>query len=203
MKYLVVIPDGVADRPTAQLDGRTVLQVAAVPNMDRVAREGMVGVAQTIPEGLSPGSDVASMAILGYDPRRYYSGRGPLEAAGRGVGLEAEDVVYRCNLISTDGERLLDYAAGHIDNRSAETLIAVVNERLGSRRRRFIAGVSYRHLLVWRSGPLDVQCTPPHDVVGEPLEKHMPVGEREGELRQMMWDSFEILDRHPINIARR
>lgn len=203
MKYLLVVPDGLADRPSPQLDGRTVLQVAEAPNMHRLAQHGRVGVARTIPEGMSPGSDVAMMSILGHDPRRYYTGRGPLEAAGRGVGLEEDDVVYRCNLIATDGERLLDYAAGHIGSEEAAALMELVNEKLGSSRRRFIPGVSYRHLLVWSNGPVEVRCTPPHDVVGEALEEQMPEGEREGELRQMLWDSYELLDRHPINLRRK
>lgn len=202
MKYIIVIGDGMADRPVKEAGGSTPLQVAQTPNMNRLAERGIVGLVRTIPEGMEPGSDVAILSILGYDPLICYTGRAPLEAAARGISLEREDVAYRVNLISTDGEKILDYAAGHISSPEARELIEYLDERLGDRFKKFIPGVSYRHLLIWRNGPVDVKCVPPHDIVGQPLEENLPQGEREHELTEMIWASFEILKDHEINLRR-
>ena len=202
MKYIVVIGDGMADRPVEGAGGSTPLRAARTPNMDRLAERGVVGLVKTIPEGMDPGSDVAILSILGYDPLIYYTGRAPLEAAARGISLDQDEVAFRINLISTDGERILDYAAGHIPSPEARELIEYLDERLGDRFKKFVPGISYRHLLIWRGGPVDVKCTPPHDIVGAPLEENMPKGEREQELTEMIWASFEILKDHEINLKR-
>jgi 2,3-bisphosphoglycerate-independent phosphoglycerate mutase len=203
MKYVVLIPDGATDHPLDELDGQTPLQVAKTPNLDALASKGIVGVAHTIPEGMPPGSDVGNLSVFGYDPRQYYTGRGPIEAASMGVPLNPRDVVYRCNLVSTDGEVLLDYSAGHISSEEGRVLIEHLAEEMGSRRFSFYPGVSYRHLLVWRDGTPEQRCVPPHDIVGKPFEPHLPEGDGEEVLRSLIWDSLEILDEHDINKRRR
>ena len=202
MKYVLVVPDGAADEPMAELDGRTPLDVAKTPYLDALARAGTVGRVRTIPEGMPPGSDVAALAIMGYDPARSYTGRAPLEAASLEIDLGPRDVAYRCNLITTDGERLLDYSAGEIPSDEAAELLGVIQQRLGTAHLRFYPGVSYRHLLVWQGGTIEVATTPPHDVMGQPLVKNFPRGEAEDFLIQLMWDAHEILERHPINRRR-
>lgn len=203
MKYVVLIPDGATDHPLEELDDQTPLQAAKTPNLDALASKGVVGVAHTIPEGMPPGSDVGNLSVFGYDPRRHYTGRGPIEAASMGVPLNPRDVVYRCNLVSTDGEVLLDYSAGHIGSEDGRVLIEHLAEEIGSRRFNFYPGVSYRHLMVWRDGTPDQRCVPPHDVVGKPFEPHLPEGDGEEVLRSLIWDSLEILDEHDINKRRR
>jgi 2,3-bisphosphoglycerate-independent phosphoglycerate mutase len=203
MKYVVLIPDGATDHPLDELDGQTPLQAARTPNLDALASKGIVGVAHTIPEGMPPGSDVGNLSVFGYDPRQYYTGRGPIEAASMGVPLNPRDVVYRCNLVSTDGEVLLDYSAGHISSEEGRVLIEHLAEEMGSRRFSFYPGVSYRHLLVWRDGTPEQRCVPPHDIVGKPFEPHLPEGDGEEVLRSLIWDSLEILDEHDINKRRR
>ena len=202
MKYLLIVPDGMADDPIPELDGRTPLQVAKTPNLDTVARAGVVGRVQTIPPGMPPGSDVAALSIMGYDPAKYYTGRAPLEAAAQGIDLGPRDVAYRCNLITTDGELIVDYSAGEITSEEAAELMAVIEERLHTAQIHFYPGVSYRNLMIWRDGAADVKTTPPHDVMGQPLAAHLPVGDAEEFLRQMIWDSYEILRDHPLNRRR-
>jgi len=202
-KYILLIPDGMADRPLDELDGKTPMQVARKSNMDYLAANGRVGAVKTIPPGMDPGSDVAAMSLLGYDPREFYTGRGPIEAASMELSVEARDVVYRCNLVSSDGETMIDYSAGHVTTEEARELIALVNEKLGTRKIAFYPGVSYRHLMVWRESSPDVKTTPPHDIVGRPIEEYLPQGDGEAALRSLMFDSLELLDNHPINRRRR
>lgn len=202
MKYVVVVPDGMADRPLPELDGKTPMQAAHKPNMDALARHGKVGRVQTIPEGMPPGSDVANMALMGYDPRIAYTGRGPLEAASMGVDLDSRDVAFRCNLVYTDGTTMIDYSSGHITTEEARILMQFVNEKLGNSVINFFPGISYRHLLVWRNGSDQIECTPPHDITGKPIESHLPVGDNDTKIRQMMFDSMEILSKHEINKRR-
>ncbi len=203
MKFAIVVPDGMADWPLDELDGRTPLEAAGTPNMDALARRGTVGLVRTIPEGMIPGSDVANLSILGYDPLRYYTARGPLEALAMDLPLENGVVAFRCNLITTDGERLIDYSAGHVGSGEARVLINLLDEKLGTPRTRFFPGVSYRHILLWEGGPVDAATTPPHDIVGKPWEEYMPRGDGENALRQLIYDSLEILDDHDINRRRR
>jgi 2,3-bisphosphoglycerate-independent phosphoglycerate mutase len=203
MKYIIIVPDGMSDYPLDDLDGQTPLQAADTPQMDALAQAGTVGMVTTIPEGMDPGSDVANLSILGYDPARYYTGRGPLEAAAMDIGMDARDVAFRCNLIASDGQTLVDFAAGHIPTDDARQLIELIDSKLGGRSRKFFCGVSYRHLLMWADGPMDLQTTPPHDAVGSRLEDVFPTGERDEFIRQMIWDSMDILDGHEINARRR
>jgi len=203
-KYLVIIPDGAADLPLEELGGRTPLEVANTPNLEAIAREGQVGLAHTIPaEAENPGSDIALLSILGYDPVKYYTGRAPLEAASLGVALEEKDVAFRCNLVTSDGERLLNYSAGDISTEEARPLIELINKRLGTSKRQFFPGISYRHLMTWREGPVEVKTTPPHDIQGERLEPYLPQGDGEEVLRTLIYDSLEVLQGHEINRRRR
>lgn len=203
MKYVLIVPDGMADNPVAELDGRTPLMVARTPNMDALARMGMVGRVRTIPVGMAPpGSDIAGLSIMGYDPARYYTGRAPLEAANQGIDLGPRDVAFRCNLVTTDGERMIDYSAGEITSEEGAELMRVIAERLGTTHIRFYPGVSYRNLMVWQGGSVDVGTTPPHDILGKPIMEYLPQGDGEDLLRRMMWDSYEILSAHDINRRR-
>jgi len=203
-KFAVIIPDGAADEPLDELGGRTPLQAAEIPHLDRLARGGRAGLVRTIPEDAAqPGSDIAALSILGYDPIRYYTGRAPLEAASLGVRLDAGDVAFRCNLVTVEGDTLADYSAGEISTDEARVLIQLVNEKLGGSRIHFFPGVSYRHLMVWRDASDEVRTVPPHDFMDQPIEPNLPQGEGEKRLRQLTWDSREILEEHEINRRRR
>ncbi len=203
VKYILLIPDGMADRPIPELDGKTPMEVARKPNMDWLAARGQVGVVNTIPEGMEPGSDVAAMSLLGYDPRKFYTGRGPIEAASMEIPLDKKDVAFRCNLVSSDGTIMIDYSGGHVSTEEARELMTYVNEKLGTRRIQFYPGVSYRHIMVWRDGSADVKTEPPHNIIGKPIEDYFPLGDGEDILRGLIFDSLEILDDHPINRRRR
>ncbi len=174
MKYLVIIGDGMGDRPRPELGGQTVLQAAATPHMDRLASEGRLGLTQTIPEGKEPGSDTANMSLMGFDPALYHTGRSPIEAAAMGVELAPDEVAFRCNLVTLDHSGpavvMADYSAGHITTEPAGQIIAALQERLGTAELRFHPGVSYRHLLVWKNGPLGAETVPPHDRTTQPVD---------------------------------
>lgn len=202
MKYVLIVPDGMADQPMAELDGRTPLAVAKTPHLDGLARAGVVGRVATIPPGMPPGSDVAALCIMGYDPSKVYTGRAPLEAAAQGHDLGPRDVAYRCNLITTDGDHIVDYSAGEITSEEGAVLMAVIEERLHTPQMHFFPGVSYRNLMIWQGGTVDVDTTPPHNVMGQPVAANLPRGDAEELLRQMIWDSYEILRTHPINRRR-
>ena len=202
MKYLLIVPDGMADEANAELDGRTPMMVAHTPNIDAIVREGMVGRVRTIPEGMPPGSDVAGLSIMGYDPARYYTGRAPLEAASQGIDLGPRDIAYRCNLVTVEDEHLVDYSAGEITTEESTVLMQEIEQRLGTPHVRFYPGISYRNLMVWRDGSVDVGTTPPHDIMGKPIHPYLPQGDGEEFLRQLMWDSYDILSTHAINRRR-
>ncbi len=206
MKYVIMIGDGMADRPLEELGGRTPLEVAATPNMDFVAREGALGLVRTVPPGLPCGSDVANMSIMGYDPASHYTGRSPLEAASIGVQIEANEVAFRCNLVTLDllegGAVMGDYSAGHIGTEDAKTLITILDWKLGSEEISFHPGFQYRHLMVWRGGEDGMETTPPHDITGSPIGQHLPKGPGADRLLGLMEASREILGYHPINISR-
>ncbi|HEY3329496.1 MAG TPA: cofactor-independent phosphoglycerate mutase [Capsulimonadaceae bacterium] len=203
MKYITLVPDGMADLPLDELDGKTPWQAARTPNFDRLATDGLVGAVLTVPDGMYPGSDACNMTILGYDPKRYYTGRGPIEAVAMGVPLDAKDAAYRCSLVTTDGEKMIDYSSGHIPTEDSKVLIELVNAKLGSSRVKFYPGVSYRHIMAWRDGAVDVRTVPPHDITDQPLEPNLPQGDQDSFLRQLQFDSLELLDNHPINRKRR
>lgn len=199
MKYVLVVPDGAADWPVPELDGKTPLEAAKTPTLDRLASEGRVGTAAVIPEGMEPGSDVGNMALLGYDPQKYYTGRGPLEAVAMGLPLGSRDVAFRCNLVSTDGEKMLDHSGGNLSTEDARVLFELVERKLGGHGIRFFPGVAYRGMMIWEEGPLGARCKAPHNILDQPLEENMPVDEGEKRLRQLIWDSLDLLDNHELN----
>lgn len=203
MKYVVLLGDGMADYPLDELGGLTPLQAARIPNMDLMAKQGKCGLAQTVPADMPPGSDVANLSILGYDPAKYYSGRGPLEAASMGVDLTADDIAFRCNLITEKDGFIADYSAGHITTEEAGDLIRTVDNHLGGKSARFYAGISYRHLLVLPGGRgRYASCTPPHDQVGSRVADFLPHGQDAEFLNQLIMDSKPLLEAHEINRRR-
>lgn len=203
MKYAVIVPDGMADRPLERLDGRTPLAAAPTPHLDRVARLGQLGLVCHTPRSLPPGSDVALLSVLGYDPTQCYTGRAPLEAASMGIDLGPDDVAFRCNLVTADGEVLADHSAGHISDVEAAALVELLNERLATDVLRFHPGVGYRHILVHHGlGPKDAVCTPPHDVLDQPIARHLPRGRGAEPLAELMQRSRDILAGTDINEVR-
>ncbi len=210
MKYIILVGDGMADRPLKKLGYKTCLQKAHTPNMDRIAAEGETGRSRTVPQGLAPGSDVANLSIFGYNPARYYSGRAPIEAAYRGIKLEPGDVAFRCNLVTLkfsnskrrDMALMQDYSAGHISTEEAGILIRHINDKLGDDKVSFYPGMSYRHLMVWKNGKNRIQCTPPHDITGKKIANYLPGGEGGEVIRKLMEKSTEILLSHPVNRKR-
>jgi 2,3-bisphosphoglycerate-independent phosphoglycerate mutase len=210
MKYIILIGDGMADRPMKELGGKTCLQKARTHNMDKLASEGEAGKVSTIPKGFEPGSDVANLSILGYNPSKYYSGRAPVEAEYRGIKLGPADVAFRCNLVTLKfpdtGKRetavMQDYSAGHVTTREAGVLIRDINKKLGDKNINFYPGVSYRHLMVWRGGKEKIKCTPPHDITGKKIGGHLPKGNGAELLRVLMEQSTEILLSNAVNKNR-
>ncbi|OQB11232.1 MAG: cofactor-independent phosphoglycerate mutase [Candidatus Omnitrophica bacterium ADurb.Bin205] len=206
MKYIVLVCDGMADYPVKELAGRTPIEAARTPNMDFIAKHGRIGRVRTVPAGFTPGSDIAQVSIFGYDPKKYYTGRGPLEAANLGVELEEDDVAFRCNLITASGDILRDYSAGHISSREAEIIIKFIDQSLGTNRIKFYPGISYRHLMVVKRGAEDhlekISCKPPHDISGKSISKHFPKGEGSDILIHLMNESRRLLDKHEINLVR-
>ncbi len=201
MKYILIVGDGMADYPIDELGGKTPLQAANIPNMDRLAREGIIGTAETIPDGMLPGSDVANLAVMGYDPQRYYPGRAPLEAASMGISLEPDETAFRCNLVTVENGLMIDYSGGHISTSEAQELIKAVDDSLGNEKVKFYPGVSYRHLMVLRDDILPT-CTPPHDISGKAIEPFLPQGSGAEMLRELMSASCPILEAHEINHQR-
>ncbi|MDO8886099.1 cofactor-independent phosphoglycerate mutase [Candidatus Oleimmundimicrobium sp.] len=203
MKYVFLVPDGAADYPLEKLDGKTPLQVAKKPNMDFIAKNGITGMVKTVPDGMKPGSDVANLSLLGYDPKKYYTGRGPLEAANMEIYLEQDEVAFRCNLITASDDILVDYGAGHISSEEARILIQALNEGLGNKGLSFYPGISYRHLMVTKGDYSRTLCIPPHDITGQSINKNLPKGENSSLLRKLMVSSREILENHEVNIRRK
>jgi 2,3-bisphosphoglycerate-independent phosphoglycerate mutase len=206
MKYVIVRGDGMADWPCDQLDRRTPLEAARKPNMDRVASLGELGLVATIPAGMPPGSDVGTMTMLGYDPKRYHTGRAPIEAASQGLPLTERDVVFRMNLVNLRGAGdtavMADFTAGHISSEEAAQLVGTIQQELGSDELHFYPGVSYRHMMVWRDGPAGASLTPPHDISDKPVAGHLPRGEGAQRLRALMEQAAAILAGHPVNRHR-
>jgi 2,3-bisphosphoglycerate-independent phosphoglycerate mutase len=204
MKYAVVIMDGAAGRPLPGRGNKTSLQLARKPNLDRLAREGTVGLARTVPPGMEPGSAVACMSVLGYDPSVYYRGRSAIEAKSLGIPLKPGEVTFRCNLVNVQDGRLASYSAGNITSLDSHPLIKTVQEKLGTDRVRFYPGVDYRHIAVIKGGSaqLQAECTPPHDIPGQPIATHLPRGAGSDLLRDLMERSKPVLQGHPVNQAR-
>jgi 2,3-bisphosphoglycerate-independent phosphoglycerate mutase len=212
MKYLLIVGDGMADYPVPELGNKTPLQAANKPNMDMIAAKGCSGLLRTVPEVLTPGSGTAILSVLGYDPRRFYTGRGPFEAAARNIRLDENDVAYRCNLITEKDEILVDYSADHITNSESAELIEALKrnlENLGEVE--FFAGLSYRHFLILRNYLHNeiIQCTPPHDAIGVEISKILPKAKTEETkstvnlLNRLILGSKKVLEHHPVNVARK
>lgn len=209
MKYLVMLCDGMADEPNEALGNSTPMEKANKPCMNSLAAKAEVGIVKTVAEGLKPGSDVANLSVLGYEPAVYYSGRSPLEAASIGIDLKDTDVTLRCNLVTLsddedyENKTILDYCADDISSEEAKILIEYIQEKLGNDVFRFYPGVSYRHCLVWSNGnPHPGVLTPPHDITGKVITDYIPKGEAVDELYDLMKKSYELLKDHPVNKAR-
>lgn len=205
MKYIVVLGDGMADYPLDELGQKTPLEYAKTPTMDELAQKSEIGQVHTIPAGMSPGSDTANLSVLGYDPKKYYTGRSPLEALSIGVPMKDTDIAIRCNIVTVSDEepeykdkKMIDHSAGEISTEDANVLIQAVQEAFGNEMFHFYTGTSYRHLLIWDKGTV-TELTPPHDILTKTIGQYLP---KEKRLAAMMEKSYEILNQHPINIAR-
>lgn len=208
MKYVIIHGDGMADWPCDELGGKTPLEAAHKPNMDLLATRGTLGMVATIPKGMPAGSDVGTMTMLGYDPARYHTGRAPIEAASQNIAMGPRDVVFRMNLVSLkpgdSGAMIMnDFTSGHISSEEAARIVKDISKELGGDGIEFFNGVSYRHLMMWRGGVVETKLTPPHDITGKPIEKHLPVGPGADLLRNLITRSMHILAEHPVNKARR
>lgn len=206
MKYIVLLGDGMSDEPVAALGGKTPLEAAETPHMDKLAQNGSIGLAATVPEGYHPGSDVANLSVFGYNPADCYSGRSPLEAASMGVELEPNDVAFRLNFVWLEAHYgklyMGDFSAGHITTEDASQLIAALQEELGGDEFNFYPGVSYRHLLVWKNGRDQLHFTPPHDISTLSIEDYLPSGDGADSLLALTNAAQLILAHHPVNHQR-
>lgn len=206
MKYIVMLCDGMADEPLDELQGRTPLEAARTPNMDKMAVRSEIGMVRTVPEGMAPGSDTANLSVIGYDPKIYYTGRSPLEALSIGVDMKPDDVSFRCNIVTLSEEEevyadkhILDHSSDEISTEEASVLVEALKEGLKREGYRFYTGISYRHLLIWNHGKV-LELTAPHDILTKRIGDYLP---EDVVLREMMEKSYEILNHHPINEARR
>ena len=209
MKYVVVLYDGMADYPVPQFDGKTPMELAKKPLLDKLARGGQVGLVKTVGEGLKPGSDIANMSVLGYNPHECYTGRSPLEAVSIGVDMLPSDIIFRCNLVTLSDEEnyedktMVDYSAGDISTAGAAEIIKSVQEHFGNDIFAFYSGVAYRHCLVWHNGTLDLgNMTPPHDISGKVIGEYLSTNENAKDLIAMMKSSYDFLMEHPVNKRR-
>lgn len=209
MKYVVLLCDGMADYPVEELGGLTPMAKAYKPNMDKLAKKAEVGLVKTVADGLKPGSDVANLSVLGYDPAIYYSGRSPLEAGSIGIDMKPTDVSLRCNLVTLsdeenyDDKTIIDYCAGDISTADAKILVDSLKEVFDNDEFTLYAGVSYRHCLIWNNGTLDLgTLTPPHDITGKPIRGHLPEHPNAQKLYEMMKKSYDVLKNHPLNLER-
>lgn len=204
MKYIVVLGDGMADEPIEQLGGKTPLEYANTPVMDELASKGEMGTVQNVPAGMAPGSDVANLSVMGYDPAANYSGRSPLEALSVGVAMEPEDVIFRCNVVTVTEEEpypektILDHSSGEISSADADILMDTIREHFNSDEFQYYSGTSYRHIMVWKNGRV-VPLEPPHDHLGSVIGPWLP---KEQALKNMMEESFPLLNVHPLNVER-
>lgn len=206
MKYIVVLSDGMAGRPLDELNGKTTLEAARTPEMDYLAKMSEIGLTSMVPEGMAPGSDTANLAVMGYDPKIYYTGRSPLEALSIGVDMEDTDVSFRCNIVTLSEEdcayedrTIIDHSSDEISTEDAAVLLEALQEGLKREGYEFYVGTSYRHLLIWKNGKT-VDLTPPHDILTKRIGDYLP---KDQILREMMEKSYKILENHPINVKRR
>ncbi len=205
MKYIVILTDGVADTPVKELNNKTPLEYAKKPTIDNLAKISEVGMVTTVPEGYPPGSDVANLAVFGYDPQRYYTGRSPLEAESIGIPLKLSDTTFRANVVTLSDEdnyadkTMIDYSSDEISTEEAHKLIAAVNEELSCEDYEFFGGTSYRHIMVWHEKENEFSLTPPHDISGKVVGPYLP---EDKTIRSLMEKSYDILKNHPVNIER-
>lgn len=203
MKFCVIIPDGMADYKLEKLSGRTPLEAARTPNMDSISSNGILGLVNTIPKKFKPGSDVACLSVLGYNPEDYYTGRAPLESASMGIELGEKDLAVRCNLITANSGILEDFSAGHISDKEAEHIMSILNEKFADKNVKFYAGKSYRNIMVYSGDVLiEADCTPPHDIIGKSITKNLPKGKGSEILFELMRDSFHLLENLDVNKVR-
>lgn len=209
MRYLIIVPDGAGDDPIEAIDNMTALEKAELPYIDSLARKGRVGMVQTVPEGIAPGSDAANLSVMGYNPKIYLTGRSPLEAASIGIDMTPEDVSFRANIVTLDGEGdyedliMKDHSAGDISTEEADELIKACNEAFADDRIHFYTGTAYRHCLVVHNGTTEVELVPPHDILEKKVEQYMPQGKESDMLCDFMKKSYEILKDHPVNQRRK
>lgn len=206
MKYIVVLGDGMADKPIQELGGKTPLAYASTPNLDRLSKLSEIGMVHTIPDGMKPGSDTANLSVMGYDPRKYYSGRSPLEALSIGVPMKDTDIALRCNIVTISEDKvpfeektIIDHSSSEISTQDCAVLLKAVADQLANETYQFYVGTSYRHCLIWDKGQI-VELTPPHDVLGQVIGQYLP---KDAVLLEMMKKSYDILVNHPINQERK
>lgn len=208
MKYIVVLGDGMADYPVGSLGSKTPLEYAKKPNMDALCKKGITGLVSNVPDNLKPGSDVANLSAMGYDPEIYYSGRSPLEAVSMGVDIKDTDVVFRCNIVTVTEEenyedkKIIDHSADEITTEEAKELIDAVNKAFKNDFLTFYPGVSYRHAMVWSNGSTNVELVPPHDILERKIGDYIPKGDGADIIYDMMKKSYDILKNHPVNLDR-
>lgn len=206
MKYIVLVADGMADHPIKEIGDKTPLEVAHTDNMDHVARHGFCGLVQTVPAKFYPGSEIANLAILGYDPNKYFTGRAPLEAANLDIDLADDEIAFRCNFVTVGNDVMNDYSAGHITTKEAGRLINDLNKQLKFDGVRFVTGKSYRHLMILRTPSVAemaaLKCTPPHDIMGKKMERYFPQGKGNDVFIEIIQASRKVLENHPINQVR-
>ena len=206
MKYIVMLCDGMADYPLKELDGKTPMAAAFKPNMERLAKKATAGIVKTVPESLNPGSDVANLSAMGYDPVSCYTGRSPLEAMSIGIDMAPDDIAFRCNLVTLSDDVpfekkvMADYSAQEITTAEAAEIIKAVNEAFENDKIKFYSGVSYRHCMIWHKGPNGLGLTPPHDISDRVIGEYLPKNDT---LLSMMKKSYEVLKNHPVNIERK
>ena len=206
MKYIILVPDGVADEPVKELGGKTPLEAARTPHMDAMAREGFSALVQTIPEGMPPGSDVGNLALMGYDPCGVLTGRAPLEAANLGIEINSGEIAFRCNLITVIDGKMIDYSAGHITMDEAAWIMKDLAVALNDSHVTYFTGKSYRHIARIVGSDVEAMealaCTPPHDILGRQIADHLPSGSAQELIRDHMERSRAFLATHPVNSAR-
>ncbi len=206
-KHIVLLGDGMADEPIKELGDKTPLQYAETPNMDKIAKGGTSGMVKTIPDGFEPGSDVANMSIMGYDPSKYYTGRAPIEAANMGIELQSSDIAFRMNLVTLGSnlggrQKMVDYSAGYITTEESAKIVQFIQREFGNYEFSFYPGKSYRHIMVWKNGKDEIVTTPPHDILGSEIGMYLPHGDGAGRILKIIKDSQKVLPKHPVNEAR-
>lgn len=209
MRIAILVGDGMSDYPIPELGNKTPLEIAKIPNINEITKNGLIGLVKTVPRGMKPASDIANLSILGYNPKTYYTGRGPLEAANIGVEILDQEIAFRCNLVTVNNDTMADYSAGHISEKESKILMQFLGERMSSDRIKFYHGKSYRNLTVIKTKSredlndlMKTKCTPPHDITGKSISKHFPQGKAASILVKLMEESRPLLEKHEINKVR-